>query len=57
MNKIIVSILIFFTLSFLLFAFFTIGRNLGRRQMFIELQIILHKAGVDIFDGGKFKEE
>jgi len=56
MNKIIAIILIFFTLSFLLFAFFTIGKNYGRREMFIELQIILHKAGVDIIDGGKHKE-
>jgi len=56
MNKIIISIAIFFTLSFLLYAIFTIGKNYGRRQMFYELQVLLKKAGVEIIDGGKHKE-
>ena len=60
-NRFFRAVVIFFITLFIINIIFTWGKHqgieIGRKQMFIEMQIILKKAGVEIIDGGKFKPE
>ena len=50
------AVVLFWAISLIVFALIAWGKQIGRREMFTELQIILKKAGVEIVDGGKHKE-
>ncbi len=55
-NKLIIAVVLFFIIPLLIYAIFQCGVRVGKRIMFNDLKIVLEKAGVELIDGGKFKE-
>ncbi len=57
MKKEIILLLLFFIIPLLIYGIFQYGVRAGKRIMFNDLKIVLEKAGVELIDGGKYKEK